>query len=54
MFFKWQKIIGEYGPPINQRLSHEEVSELLSEKSFEAMVKMEIGHDYYGITAVKT
>lgn len=53
VLIEWEKIDGEWGPPIEHRVSHEEVSELLSENGFENIVKYSIGQDSYGITAIK-
>lgn len=50
---EWEKIDGESGPPVEHRISYEEVAELLSKNGFENIVKLSIGHDYYGITAIK-
>lgn len=50
---EWEKIIGESGPPIEHRISYEEVVELLSENGFENFVKHNISQDFYGITAIK-
>lgn len=50
---EWKKIKGEAGPPIEHRISFEEVSELLSEIGFKNIGKHDIGQDYYGITGMK-
>jgi len=50
---EWEKIEGESGPPVEHRVSYEEVSELLSQNGFENIMKYCIGQDYYGITAKK-
>lgn len=50
---EWEKIDGESGPPVEHRVSYEEVSELLSENGFETNVKLSIGQDHYGITAIR-
>lgn len=50
---EWEKIKGESGPPIEHRISYDEVAELLSENGFENFVKLSIGKDFYGITAIK-
>lgn len=50
---EWEKIHGELGPPIEHRISYEEVAELLSENGFEMSVKLSISQDYYGITAIR-
>ena len=50
---EWEKITGESGPPIEHRISYEEVTELLSENGFENFVKLSIGKDFFGITAIK-
>ena len=34
------------------RISFDEVAELLSENGFENIVKLSIGQDYYGVTAI--
>ena len=49
---EWEKIDGESGPPIVHRISFDEVAELLSENGFENIVKLSIGQDYYGVTAI--
>lgn len=50
---EWEKIKGESGPPIEHRISYDEVVELLSENGFENFIKFAIGRDFYGITAIK-
>ena len=50
---EWEKIDGESGPPIEHRISYEEVSELLLENEFQNFIKFSIGQDFYGITAIK-
>jgi ubiquinone/menaquinone biosynthesis C-methylase UbiE len=50
---EWEKIQGESGPPVESRISYEEVAGLLSENGFESLRKYSIGQDYYGITAIK-
>jgi ubiquinone/menaquinone biosynthesis C-methylase UbiE len=50
---EWEKINGESGPPFEHRISFEEVTQLLTKSGYESIVKHNIGHDFYGITAVK-
>jgi len=50
---EWEKIDAELGPPIEHRISYEEVAELLSENGFENILKLSIGQDFYGITAIR-
>lgn len=50
---EWNKVEGQSGPPVEHRISFEEVSELLLNNGFENAVKICIGQDYYGVTAVK-
>lgn len=50
---EWEKVDGELGPPVEHRISYEEVAELLSENGFENIVKLSIGQDYYGVTAIR-
>lgn len=50
---EWEKIIGESGPPVEHRVSYEETAGLLSENGFENIMKLNIGKDYYGITAIR-
>lgn len=51
---EWEKIEGESGPPLDHRISHEEIIELLSECRFGNIKKISIGQDFYGIMAIKT
>jgi hypothetical protein len=41
------------GPPISDRLSFEEATYLLEETGYQNIIKIDIGEDYYGITATK-
>jgi ubiquinone/menaquinone biosynthesis C-methylase UbiE len=50
---EWAKIDGESGPPVEHRISYEEVAELFSKNGFENFMKFSIGQDFYGITAIK-
>ncbi|MDP4182259.1 MAG: class I SAM-dependent methyltransferase [Bacillota bacterium] len=50
---EWNKVKGESGPPVEHRISSEELTELISEGGFETEIKISIGQDYYGIVATK-
>lgn len=50
---EWEKIAGESGPPVEHRISYTEAAALLSENGFQNIVKINIGKDYYGVTAMK-
>lgn len=50
---EWEKIQGESGPPVDERLSYEDVAHMLSQNGYEIIEKHGIGADFYGITARK-
>ena len=50
---EWEKKKGESGPPMEHRISFDEIASLLTENGFENMVRSGIGQDYYGVTAIK-
>lgn len=50
---EWVKTEGESGPPAAHRISHEELSQLLSDNGFDIMESHSIGKEHYGITARK-
>lgn len=50
---EWEKIQGESGPPVDERLSYEDVAHMLSQNGYESIEKHGIGADFYGITARK-
>ncbi len=50
---EWEKIQGEFGPPVEERLSHEDVANMLSQNGYESIERHGIGADFYGITARK-
>lgn len=50
---EWEKIQGESGPPVDERLSYEEVANMLSQNGYKYIEKYGIGSDFYGVTARK-
>lgn len=50
---EWEKMQGESGPPLEDRLSYEELNELLSRNGYEGVEKQGIGQEFYGVTAIK-
>ncbi len=50
---EWEKIQGESGPPVGERLSYEEVTNILSKNGYESIEKHEMGTNFYGVTARK-
>lgn len=49
----WEKRQTESGPPVEHRISYQEVSDILVQNGYEIVEKNNIGQDHYGITAVK-
>lgn len=50
---EWEKKQGEFGPPVDERLSFEDVASMLSQNSYESIERYVIGTDFFGITARK-
>lgn len=50
---EWEKIQGEFGPSVDERLSYEYVANMLSQNSYESIERYGIGTDFYGVTARK-
>lgn len=50
---EWQKIKSEFGPPIGHRLDKSVLIKLLEVLGFSNISSIDIGENFYGITAVK-
>ena len=48
---EWQKINGEFGPPIDHRLDKSELINILDKLGFSDVKSIDIGVDFYGIIA---
>lgn len=49
---EWEKIQGEWGPPADDRLDKERLSDLLKDQGFEEPIQvLTLGHDFYAIIA---
>jgi len=48
---EWQKISGEFGPPIDHRLDKMDLVKMLNSLGFSKISTIDIGNDFYGITA---
>lgn len=48
---EWEKVSGEFGPPVEERLSYEEVADVLSKNGYTGIERHGIAVDFYGITA---
>ncbi|MBL4931767.1 class I SAM-dependent methyltransferase [Clostridium paridis] len=49
----WQKIKSEFGPPVDHRLDKLELINILAKSGFSDISNIDIGDNFYGITAVK-
>lgn len=50
---EWQKINGEFGPPIDHRLDKTDLINILEKAEFSNILIVDIGEDFYGIVAQK-
>ena len=50
---EWVKAVMEYGPPVDHRISKEEVKRLLEIAGFEILMEQDFSGIFYVITAVK-
>ena len=50
---EWEKIHGDFGPPIDHRLDRIYLAKLLDSLGFSNISTMDIGKDFYGIVAEK-
>jgi ubiquinone/menaquinone biosynthesis C-methylase UbiE len=50
---EWQMVENGNGPPLVERISFESMTELLTKVCYQNIAKIDIGEDYYGITATK-
>jgi len=50
---EWEMIENGNGPRLSNRLSSQNVTKLLEKAGFKNIIKIQIGEDYYGITATK-
>lgn len=50
---EWQKTRMEYGPPIEHRISREEVKQLLEKVGLEIITELDFNTIFYGMTALK-
>ena len=50
---EWQMVENGNGPPLGERISFESMTELLSKSGYKNIIKIDIGKDYYGISATK-
>lgn len=50
---EWQKIVSDFGPPIEHRLDRVGLIALLESKGYLMEEQLELGGDYYAIVAVK-
>lgn len=50
---EWQKIRGEFGPPVDHRLDKSEVISIVDKLGFSEIQSIDIGTDFYGIIAKK-
>ncbi|HWQ30427.1 MAG TPA: class I SAM-dependent methyltransferase [Negativicutes bacterium] len=50
---EWQKIVSDFGPPVDHRLDRVELIDLLESKGYLMEEQLELGVDYYAIVAVK-
>lgn len=48
---EWKKINSKYGPPMEDRLDKMELIKLLNYEGFVNIISMDIGDNFYGITA---
>jgi hypothetical protein len=49
----WKKVQTEMGPPVDHRISQEEVHDLLAGSGFEVVNETEFAGCHYGLVAVK-
>jgi len=50
---EWEKVEGKKGPPVEHRVSYEELLELLNKYGFAGSMKFLISQNYYGIIAIR-
>ncbi len=52
---EWEKVKvrGEYGPPVEERLSYEAAADLLSRSGYGKIERYGFGTDFYGVSAVR-
>ncbi|MDK2829273.1 class I SAM-dependent methyltransferase [Clostridium beijerinckii] len=50
---EWQKINSQYGPPIDHRLDKSDLIKILEKLNFSNISAIDIGENFYGLTAEK-